>query len=73
MSELNLPFVRFVKQVSNGMARTKYSYLAMQTDLLADLQRASWRLATCPNNTVTTVPNKVAQTDAVVDEQGVQT
>ena len=60
MTELNLPFVRFVKQVSNGMARTKYSYLAMQDDLLSDLSKASWKMATCSNNNVTTVPNKVS-------------
>ena len=73
MSELNLPYIRFVKQVSNGMARTKYSYLAMQTDLLTELKKATWKQATCPSNNVTTVPNKVSQTDGVIDEQGVYT
>ena len=72
MTELNLPFVRFVKQVSNGMSRTKYSYLAMQDDLLSDLQKASWKMATCSNNNVTTVPNKVSQTDGKYDEDGTQ-
>ncbi len=70
MSTLNLPFVRFTRQVSNGMARTKYSYQAMQQDLLAALQKSLWKKATCSSNAVTTVVNKVTQTDAEKDESG---
>ncbi len=70
MSTLNLPYRRFVRQVSNGYARTKYSYLAMQSDLLAALKIAPWREARCAVNEVTTVPNKVTATDAEVDESG---
>ena len=70
MSTLNLPYRRFVRQVSNGYARTKYSYLAMQSDLLAALKIAQWREARCAVNEVTTVPNKVTATDAETDEEG---
>ena len=70
MTELNLPFVRYVKQVSNGMARSKYSYLAMQDDLLKELQNGTWKLATCATNNITTVTNKVTKTDEVRDEDG---
>lgn len=68
--KMKLDYVRFVKQVSNGAARTKYSYQAMQQDLLSDLKTASWKQATCPNNTVSTVVNKVTETDKVVDKSG---
>lgn len=70
MTELNLPFIRYVKQVSNGIARTKYSYLAMQDDLLEELKKSTWKLATCATNTISTVTNKVTQSDAVYDEDG---
>lgn len=70
MSTLNLPCVRFVRQVSNGAARTKYSYQQMQSDLLAALRVAPWREAAAPLAAVTTVANKVSQTDAVRDEDG---
>lgn len=67
---LKLEHTRFVRQVSNGAARTKYSYQAMQQDLLSDLRTAPWTQATCPSNTVSTVVNKVTETDKVVDESG---
>jgi hypothetical protein len=70
MSKLNLPCVRFVRQVSNGAARTKYSYQQMQSDLLAALRVAPWREAAAPLAAVTTVVNKVSETDAVRDEDG---
>lgn len=73
MSTLNLPFVRFTRQVSNGMARTKYSYQAMQQDLLSALQKSLWKKATCSANAVTTVVNKVTQTDGEKDESGTVT
>lgn len=68
---LNLPYVRFVRQASNGCARSKYSYLGMQTDLLKALQEQStWKKATCSEKDVTTVTNKVTGSDAVKDEEG---
>lgn len=69
---LNLEYKRFVRQVSNGTARTKYSYQAMQTDLLSALKVAPWRPAGCLNNEVSTVTNKVTETDRAVDEEGVE-
>lgn len=66
-TSLTLPCVRFVRQVSGGCARSKYSYQAMQTDLLAALKLAPWRAARCTLEEVSTVTNKVTQTDRVVD------
>lgn len=73
MSVNKLPYQRFVRQVSNGYARTKYSYQAMQQDLLQLLKSAPWKIAVCPRNQVTTVPNKVAATDAGKSEDGTST
>lgn len=73
MSVNKLPYQRFVRQVSNGYARTKYSYQAMQQDLLQLLKVAPWKIATCPKNQVTTVPNKVSGTDASKSEDGTST
>lgn len=70
MSTLKLPFTRFVRQVSLGMRRAKYSYCAMQTDLLEMLKTANWKQATCSPNAITTVVNKVTETDGVVTEDG---
>lgn len=39
--------------------------------MLSLLKTANWKLATCSNNYVTTVPNKVTQTDGERDEDGV--
>lgn len=66
---INLPYARFVRQVSNGAARTKYSYQAMQSDLLAALKVATWKAADCALNEVTTVVNKVTETDRAVDAE----
>ena len=68
-STLTLPCTRFVRQVSGGCARSKYSFQAMQTDLLDELKRVPWQSAKCPLEEVTTVTNKVTQTDRVIDEQ----
>ncbi len=59
--------VRFVAQVTNGCARTKYSYQGMQTELLGKLKTASWRKASCNPAFATTVPNKVTETDRETD------
>lgn len=66
---MKLPYARFVRQASNGAARTKYSYHAMQADLLAALKGAGWRAAECLLNEVTTVVNKVTETDRAVDPE----
>lgn len=68
-STLNLPCTRFVRQVSGGCARSKYSFQAMQTDLLDELKRAPWRAARCALEEVSTVTNKVTQTDRIIDEE----
>lgn len=51
------------------MPRTKYSYQAMQQDLLAALKKAVWKEAACSPNAVSTVTNKVTQTDAEKDSE----
>lgn len=45
----------------------------MQQDLLAALKKAVWKEATCSNNSVTTVVNKVTQTDGKQAEDGTVT
>lgn len=71
-STMDLDYTRFVRQVSNGRARSKYSYIAMQQDLLAALKTASWYEANCDIRAVSTVVNAVAKTDAKADEESGQ-
>ena len=68
-STVKLNCVRFVRQVSNGLARSKYSYLAMQRDLLEKLKEAPWRLSEASLSAVTSVTNQVTRTDRVVDQE----
>jgi len=42
MATIKLPYIRFVRQVSNGTSRSKYSFLAMMRDNAAALETASW-------------------------------
>ena len=70
MSTINLEYTRFVKQTSNGSARSKYGYLGMQQELLNQIQTTPWKQASCANNLVGLVTNKVTETDEVKDEQG---
>lgn len=71
MSTINLEYTRFVKQTSNGSARSKYGYLGMQQELLNQIETTPWKQASCANNLVGLVTNKVTETDEVKDEQGV--
>ncbi len=66
----DLPCLRYVAQVSNGGLRSKYSYLAMQRDLEVKLAAASWQRSSVGGDGVTTVVNKVTQTNLTYDEQG---
>lgn len=70
MSTINLEYTRFVKQTSNGSARSKYGYLAMQQELENQIESTPWKQATCANNLVGLVTNKVTETDEERDEQG---
>ena len=70
MSTINLEYTRFVKQTSNGSARSKYGYLAMQQELMNQIETTPWKQASCANNLVGLVTNKVTETDEVRDEHG---
>lgn len=67
---LKLPMTRFVAQVSNGCARSKYAYLAMQQDLEDGLKVCSWREAMAPVSSVTLTVNQLTKTDADKDDNG---
>ena len=64
---LHLPYKRFVRQVSNGSARSKYAYQAMMRENALALQTAQWREATCADNEVGLTVNAVAATDGEFD------
>ena len=69
MSNLHLPYKRFVRQVSNGCARSKYAYQAMMHENALALQSAQWREATCAQNEVGLTVNAVAATDGEFDAE----
>ena len=70
MSTINLEYTRFVKQTSNGSARSKYGYLAMQQELMNQIETTPWKQASCANNLVGLVTNKVTETDEERDQHG---
>ena len=70
---LDLPFVRYVKRVTNGALLSKYSYLAMMADNANALKDAPWKLSLVAQNEVSMPVNKVSATDATYDESGVMT
>lgn len=70
MTTMNLPCVRFVKRVSNGVLGSKYSYIAMMAENAKALEGAAWRESSIPIQNVTMPVNKVTETDAVYDESG---
>ena len=66
MATVKLPFIRFVKRVSNGASLSKYGYIGMM-DQNADLiQSAPWVLAQSPNS-VTLTTNQLTKTDGIFD------
>lgn len=67
---MHLPYVRFVRQVSNGCARSKYAFKGMMAENLQTLKATPWRRATCLPNEVTTTVNAIAATDKAVAEDG---
>lgn len=73
MTTMNLPCVRFVKRVTNGVLGSKYSYLAMMAENAKALESAAWHESAVPLQNVTMPVNKVTETDAVYDESGAMT
>lgn len=73
MTTMNLPCVRFVKRVTNGVLGSKYSYLAMMAENAKALESAAWHESAVPLQNVTMPVNKVSETDAVYDESGAMT
>ena len=59
---LNLPYRRYVRQVSRGSLGNKSSFIAMEEANLVRLKNAEWKIADAKSN-VTTVTNSVMATD----------
>ena len=64
-SVLKLPCTRFVRQVSNGVAMSKYGYNGMMQKNAEAIKSASWRKAACSPDEVALTVNKVTETDGV--------
>jgi hypothetical protein len=69
-STLKLPCVRFVRQVTSGIALSKYGYVGMMQKNAEALKSAVWRKAGCPVGDVTLTVNKVAETDGKWSDAG---
>lgn len=68
MATIKLPYTRFVRQVSNGTSRSKYSYLAMMKDNETSLESATWSQAKAAQPSLTV--NQLTRTDGTLDEAG---
>lgn len=68
MAKIKLPYVRFVRQVSNGASRSKYSYLAMMRDNAGALESAAWAKAKTTQPTLTV--NQLTRTDGQASDIG---
>lgn len=66
-SILKLPCVRFVRQVSNGAALSKYGYIGMMEKNAEAIKYAPWRKAACSVAEVALTVNKVSETDGEYD------
>lgn len=62
----NPPFVRFVRQVSNGLSRPKSTFLSMMADNETKLRSAAWKETSVRASSTTT--NAVTATDGVWDK-----
>ena len=65
MATIKLPYTRFVRQVSNGTSRSKYSFLAMMRDNAASLEDSTWTQA--KTNAATLTVNQLTRTDGKID------
>ena len=68
-SILKLPCTRFVRQVSNGVAMSKYGYNGMMQKNAEAIKSAPWRKAVCSSDDVALTVNKVTETDGVWDAE----
>ena len=66
---MQLPYIRFVKQVSNGGSFSKYGYIELMQRNAKAIQTAPWRQAKCAPNEVTLTVNQLTRTDGVADEE----
>ena len=64
---MNLPFVRFVKQVSNGLSASKHGYIDMMEKNAKSLEDIPWREAQCDPGSVALTGNQISRTDGKVD------
>ena len=62
---LKLPCTRFVRQVSNGVAMSKYGYIGMMQKNAEAIKSTPWRKAVCNADDVALTVNKVTESDGV--------
>ena len=65
---MQLPFKRFVKQVSSGGSFSKYGYIDMMQRNAAALESAKWHEAQCSPSDVSLTVGQLTRTDGAFDE-----
>lgn len=66
---MQLPFKRFVKQVSNGGSFSRYGFIEMMQRNAKALEAAAWREARCAADAVSLTVGQIVRTDGTVDEE----
>ena len=66
-STVKLPYIRFVKRVSNGASLSKYGYIGMMQQNAESIQTAPWVAASSPSDSVSLTTNQLTKTDGVFD------
>ena len=66
---MNLPFVRFVKQVSNGVSASKHGYIDMMERNAKRLESSPWHEAECDPSRVSLTGSQLSRTDGKVDSE----
>lgn len=64
-STVKLPYIRFVKRVSNGTSLSKYGYIGMMESLADAIKSAPWVKSGRSGDDVTLTTNKITKTDGV--------
>jgi hypothetical protein len=65
---MQLPYTRFVKQVSNGGSFSRYGYIEMMQRNAAALETAKWHEARCSPDAVSLTVGQITRTDGVANE-----
>lgn len=66
---VKLPYIRFVKRVSNGASLSKYGYIGMMEQNADAIQSAPWVAASSPVDSVTLTTNQLTKTDGVFNTE----